>query len=190
MPITSPGMVTTAEIRSQFEAASREGELLVRQLDASQFNWKSSPERWSIGQCIDHLNTAGELVANNLESALNGRSPAWLAGLLAPFERAFVRTMRPGSSVKVPSPRTYRPASSNIDPADALERFGGLQQRMAALLIDYESRGNLNRVIRSPVTPLLWLSAAAWFEVTAVHQQRHLDQARRVLEDPHFPPSA
>jgi hypothetical protein len=189
MSISSPGMVTPASVRTQFKDASEECEVIVRQLDATSFNWKSSPKRWSVAQCIDHLNTSGELVAENLAAAIGGTSPKWLAKALGPLERAFVRSMKPGASMKVPSPGAYQPSSSDIDPVDALERFVNLQTRMASIIDEYEARDNLDRVVRSPATRLLWMSARSWFELTAVHQERHIAQAQRVIRDPHFPTS-
>lgn len=42
----------------QIEAAKREGAALLVGMTDAQFNWRPGPNRWSIGQCFDHLNVS------------------------------------------------------------------------------------------------------------------------------------
>jgi hypothetical protein len=42
----------------------------------------------------------------------------------------------------------------------------------------------------SPAAPLFFLTLGQCFGALAAHDRRHLWQARRVREDPHFPPGA
>ena len=42
----------------QIEAVKRDGQALVSGLSAAQFNWRPGPDRWSIAECLVHLNVA------------------------------------------------------------------------------------------------------------------------------------
>ena len=54
----------------QFEALKQEARVLVNGMSHEAFNWRPEPDRWSVGECLDHLNTLGTLLLPNLEDAI------------------------------------------------------------------------------------------------------------------------
>lgn len=175
--------------RSDYQAAAAEARERFGGLSEAQLAWRPEPGRWSIAECLDHLHVTGEEVLAQVEAAVargwergTTGSPPFRYGWLGPW---FVRANAP-SGRKVPTPRIFRPREGR-PPVGALDDFLALQEELAAAL-ERAAGLDLARVrARSPVTPLLRIGIGSWFEVIAVHQARHLAQARAVLEHPAFP---
>lgn len=175
--------------RRDYQAAADEACERFGWLSEAQLAWRPEPGRWSIAECLDHLHVTGEEVLAQVEAAI-GRgwargttgSPPFRYGWLGPW---FVRANAP-SGRRVPTPKVFRPREGR-PPVGALDDFLALQEELAAAL-ERANGLDLARVrARSPVTPLLRIGIGSWFEVIAVHQARHLAQARAVLEHPAFP---
>lgn len=175
-----------------FDELGTEAEELAQPLTPEQFNWTSEPERWSVGQCIDHLNTAGYQLLPRLERALRKGRERGLTGA-PPFRygiisRWFIRFNKPSSGFKMTTFKTYEPTTdSRLDKEETVERFVALQHKLAAKV--EEADGLDLRKIRapSPVSRWLRLSVGAWFEGTIAHERRHLQQARAVTQEANFP---
>lgn len=177
--------------RREYAAAAAEARELCAGLTEAQLAWQPEPGRWSIAECLDHLGVTGEKVLAQLGPAIERGwargttgSPPFRYGWLGPW---FVRANAP-SGRRVSAPRVFRPRTGR-PPVGALAAFLALQDDLAATL-ERASGLDLARVrARSPVTPLLRIGIGSWFEVIAVHQARHLAQARAVRRHPGFPSS-
>lgn len=175
--------------RRDYQAAADEACERFGWLSEAQLAWRPEPGRWSIAECLDHLHVTGEEVLAQVEAAVargwargTTGSPPFRYGWLGPW---FVRANAP-SGRRVPTPKVFRPREGR-PPVGALDDFLALQEELAAAL-ERANGLDLARVrARSPVTPLLRIGIGSWFEVIAVHQARHLAQARAVLEHPAFP---
>ena len=68
-------------------------------LDHSRFNWAPAPGRWSIGQCVEHLNITAERYIPVLQQAMNAaRAKRQLNQgpfALGFFERWFMQQLEP-----------------------------------------------------------------------------------------------
>lgn len=164
---------------------------LAAGLSYNQLSWTSSPDRWSIAQCLDHLAVTSRQFNTYFTAAIKqGREkwpvtsdvaykPSWVGGWL-------IKQVVPESARKVPAPKVFRPSQS---PAieGALEKY--LDQQREFLGFVCEAKGiDYNKVrLRSPVTPLMRYSLADAFVVTVVHGWRHLAQAKRVRDTAGFP---
>ncbi len=177
-------------IIEQAEKNSADARQLVAGLSDEQLNWSSSPDKWSMAQCLDHLATTTKQFEPYLSSAISRGREKWLVNDAVPYKPSLVggwlaRQVMPQTKRGFPAPKAFRPAQSNI--TGSLERF--LEQQAALLNFVRAANGvNYNKVrLRSPVTPLMRYSLADAFVVTVFHAQRHLGQARRMRETPGFP---
>lgn len=156
-------------------------------LSTDQLNWQPSQKEWSIGQCLDHLlktNTSySEAIEKKLAStpAKEGQHP-FKYGLIG---RYFINMMAPSPSFKVPSPPTIKPQRSQIDPG-IIERFLKQQDDLEKL-VRQASGHDLTTKVPSPLFRLLRLQLGEMFVVMMQHEQRHLNQAKRVMESESFP---
>lgn len=192
-PSTSaPPRALTPELearRRDYQAAAAEARELCAGLTAAQLAWRPEPGRWSVAECLDHLHVTGEEVLAQVEAAVERGwargttgSPPFRYGWLGPW---FVRANAP-SGRRVSTPRVFRPRAGR-PPVGALDDFLALQDELAAALERADGLDLARVRARSPVTPLLRIGIGSWFEVVAVHQQRHLAQARAVRGHPGFP---
>ncbi|MEM8557499.1 MAG: DinB family protein [Bacteroidota bacterium] len=164
-------------------------------LSAAQFNWKPSAKSWSVAECLVHLNRLAEMYAPALETklattSLPAGSPPFTYGWFARFT---VRSFGAGSTRKLTSPADFLPEAtgtddaSNLDPATVVGAFGALQDRLAAALDGAKGLDLSAAKMPSPAIKVLRLPLAAWFDMLAGHQARHLQQAQRVMASPGFP---
>ncbi len=174
---------------SEIEAGAAE---LTKELTEEQFNWKPKVNRWSIGQCIDHLNRVGYKLLPRLEKAIregrekgNTGEPPFRYGILS---RWFIRFNRPSSSLKIKTFKIYEPATSScLSKKKTMGRFNELQRKLR-MEVEKADGLDLRKIkVPSPVSSLLRLNLGAWFEATAAHERRHLQQARKIVQKASFP---
>ena len=182
--LESPDLLQTITVESQKN--SEQAQQLAANLSEEQLNWKPSPDRWSVAQCLEHLSAATKGFYPYFTTAIARGKEKWPVSGAVRYKPTLVggwlaRQLLPETTRKLPAPKIFRPEEGPVI-RDPLERF--LQQQQSFLKYINEARGlDYNKTrIRSPVTPLLRYSLADAFVITVVHSWRHLAQARRVLE--------
>ena len=159
-------------------------------LSAAQLNWKPSPERWSVGQCFDHLIKTNRTFFPDMERIAAGTHRASLWGRVSPlsgfFGRMILKSLDPEKGRKTKAPRVFRPASSDVS-ADVIEQFAAHQRELTALMRATAGRDLARTIVTSPVSPLATYSLLDAYRIVVAHERRHLRQARRVTKTPGFP---
>ena len=178
------------EYQSQFDAIKRDADDLLAGLTDAQFNWRAVPGRWSIAECLAHLNITGQMYLPIIDRGINeARSRQWFGrgpyrhGLLG---RLFIRYTEPPAKYKVKAPKLFAPLPEHLL-AVVAPAFASLQDQLLRRI--REANGiDLGRVrVTSPVSKLLKLSLGQCFAFIAAHERRHLWQARQVKNEYNFP---
>jgi hypothetical protein len=163
---------------------------LIDPLDSLQFNWRPGPDRWSVGQCLDHLNqTNGKLLPVLEQAIAEGRARKQTAAgpfRYGPFARWFRDSMKPDFKKPLKSPRIYRPEVSRLDIARVADEFDRSLEALAEIIVRADGLDLAGIKAASPVSRLLRIPLGIWFESVVVHDDRHLQQARRVTAEPGF----
>jgi len=177
----------------QYDAALAEAEALAAPLNTSQFNWRSEPAKWSVGQCLEHLTLSAGSYLPKLQAAIeDGRrrgltaSPPFRYGW---FESFFLRSLEPPPKLRVKAPKVFQPDINRpvLDPASTLASYKEVN-RAGRDLIEQAQGLDLRRIkVPSPVTSLLHWSIGIVFAIAPAHDRRHLWQARQVIANPAFP---
>jgi hypothetical protein len=159
-------------------------------LSAAQLNWKPSPEKWSIAQCIDHLNVYDRLYLIRFRRILiSGRKNLLSRDHYKPslLGNYFIRQVDPRqSSQTFTAPAVFQPGQSDV-PTGVLSEFTRLQHLLWEML-EKAKRYDLKRnKVPTPVTELVRLRIGDAFIVVVRHDQRHILQAQRVLDHENFP---
>ena len=159
-------------------------------LDVAQLNWKSAPERWSVGQCFDHLVTSNAAYFPIFESVINGqkKSRAIERFPLLPnlWGKLLIKSLDPKAPRKLKAPGRFQPSSSDIS-GSIIEDFVEHQTKVAESI---EAIGKLNPeriVITSPAASMVTYSLMDAFRIIVVHEKRHFQQAQRVTQEARFP---
>lgn len=165
-----------------------------RPLTDEQLNRRPSPGRWSVGQCLEHLNIVGghylPSIARRLRRAKDRSSrPAELVKF-GPIGRRFVEAMRLDASTKpLKTPQKFAPSGSRL-PRTVVEVFSRQIDELLSL-IEQAREVNANGVrIPNVIIPLVFLRLPDQLEFLVAHMQRHVAQAERVLASTVRPESA
>jgi len=158
-------------------------------LTPSQLNWKPSAERWSVAQCFDHLLTSNKGYLPIIDNVLAGykrtfwQSMPVLPGLMG---KLLVKSMDPASTRKVKAPKRFQPAQSDIS-GSIINDFINLQKQIVDKMKATEHLDLEKIVITSPVAGVVIYSLMDAYRLIVVHEQRHFQQAKRVVEETGFP---
>ncbi|HEV2708450.1 MAG TPA: DinB family protein [Pyrinomonadaceae bacterium] len=188
----APLVADLQEMERQFEALKREARELLEGIDDAQFNWRPEPGRWSMAECIAHLNVTGQSFLPALdrrirEAHAEGRrgAPPFRYTL---FGKLVVRSMEPPARFKFKAPKLFVPQPEHPRAA-AESAFMTLQDQLIARLRAADGL-DLGRVkVVSPASRLLKISLGQVFQLTAAHERRHLYQARQLKSHTAFPRS-
>ena len=179
--------LTLAEVRSALDDVARDARATFGALDPSQLNWRPDASRWSVAQCFEHLLTSNRFVLRAADEALEGRSPAFwrllpfLPGLMGP---ALIRSQAPGTTRKYKTPRKTQPTTSDIS-GDVIERFVEQNRDIVRWTSAFDDDKAARAIMVSPFIPLIAYSVLDACRLLVTHDQRHVEQARRVLASAH-----
>lgn len=160
-------------------------------LSGPQLNWKPAPRNWSVAQCLDHLITINRLYFPLLESLQAGaaKPTAWerfspFSGLLG---RMLITTLSPDNPKKTKTSPKAEPSASDIGEA-IVEHFAQHQAELIghirALPPDID---RTKTIVTSPLLSWVTYSLDDCLTILTVHEQRHVQQARRVTQTEGFP---
>lgn len=176
------------------EVERQTGEILglVGDLAPKAFGWRPEPDRWSIGEHVEHISlTDRPYLAAIDESVRRAREAGWSGA--GPYRggfvgRWFIRTMEP-------PPRRRMPTLKRLEPPTDLERepvlveLQAVQEATITSLRAAEGVDIGRAKIRSPFFRLLKLPVIQAFEVMLAHTRRHIWLMREVMDAPDFPGS-
>jgi hypothetical protein len=178
---------------AQFEAAIADAAALAGTLTESQLEWRPAPPRWSVADCLNHLNVTAEkylprleeMIARGVAEGRTGRGPFrhpfagnWFVRMLEPPPRRRLRV--PGVFAPVPG----RPAGS------LLPEFRRLRGTILQLLPGADGLDLAALKTSSPAARFFTLTLGQCFGALAAHDRRHLWQARQVVGHADFPKEA
>jgi hypothetical protein len=174
----------------QLDAIRRDGNAIASGLTDTQFNWQPGPGRWSIGQCLNHLNFGVTLVLPAFDRAIaEGRA----AGKMSPgpfrygwFSRMIIASMEPPPRWKMKTPMK-KSAGSTHRLGDVWPEFSRVRDQLAARVRQADGLDLAAIRTISPVNRLIRMPLGAYFHFILAHDRRHLWQARNVRGSPGFP---
>ncbi len=175
----------------QLEAIKAEGQTVIAGLTDAQFNWHPGRDRWSIADCLQHLNVGVTQTLPAFDRAIaEGRAKGQTSS--GPFKYGWFSRMVAGSMepppkfrmktaaiLRVPSTATYRAA-------DLLPEFLRMRDQLAERVRRAEGLDLARVRTISPINRLLRLPLGAYFQFILAHDRRHLWQARQVRNAPGF----
>ena len=159
-------------------------------LSDAQLNWKSQPEKWSIGQCLDHLIVANKSYFPSFEKLIYHRYKLSFLQKLNPFKKlmgpVMIKYLGPQPNKKFKSPKIFEPSASRIA-FTIVDDFLRHQEELKSYFRKLYQLDTKNLVIASPSSGFVMYTIADCMQLIAVHEQRHTNQAKTVLHHPNFP---
>lgn len=153
-------------------------------LPLETLDWKSSPDSWSILECLEHLNRYGDYyipeIENRIATSQHRSAENFKSGWLGDY---FAKTMLPREKLnKMKTFTSMNPVGSKQN-MDTLKTF--LNQQQAILnLLDKSKEVDLNKT-KTGISISKWikLRLGDTFRVVIYHNQRHMAQAERILKE-------
>lgn len=171
------------QYRRQFDEIVVSARELTAGLTESQFNWRPSPERWSIQECLGHLIITGQSTLKAVERAMErARSNHQTAAgpfRYGPVDRFFVRSLDTGSKRKFRAPRRLHPVHGQ--PVTAiLPTFLHIQSQFQHQIQAADGLDLARIKVDTLISRFYKMSLGMTFALVAAHERRHLQQAREV----------
>jgi hypothetical protein len=174
----------------QIQRIAGEAEQAFGSLSPTQLNWKPSPERWSVGQCFDHLIETNQSYFPIIDRVIAGqkKSNLWqkLPVLPGLWGKLLIKSLDPSSARKIKAPKKFQPAQSDIN-GSIIHDFVAHQATVAEKMQATQNLDLENIVITSPAASVVAYSLMDAYRIIEVHERRHFQQAQRVTEESGFP---
>ena len=192
MPPSGPIALTPEcdEFRKAFEEISTTGMALVAPLSDEQFTWRPAPDSWSVAQCIDHLNATAREYLPMLDE---GIASAIRRGMYTPGPFAYnwvgrlaVHVVKPTTRMRARAPKAFLPAEGRRR-EEIVAAFRAYQVQYVDRLRQASGLDLARARVTSPAARWIRIPLGSGFAMMIAHEQRHLAQARRVLEAQGFP---
>lgn len=165
---------------------------LIGRLTDDQFNWRPSPNQWSMAECFDHLNRTAAVYLPAIDAAI---ADATRRGVRAPgpfthtaLERMFARFNEPPPRLRARATKAITPAPQR-DVADVLRELMEWQHKIGERIVQSDGLDLRRARTRWPIVPVIRLGLGATFAIMLSHERRHIWQARQVRNDRAFPHS-
>lgn len=176
-------------IVAQLQAARGRLHALADRTSADRWARRADPNRWSVGECVVHLNLTSEAYLPLIRGVLGDASLPPHAGsyrrdafgfllgyLVGPVPKVMRRRMR------FATPASFVP-KGDAPKETTLAEFDRLQGELIVLARASEGKAIHRARITSPFDARATYSVYSAFTIIPRHQQRHIIQAEEVWDD-------
>jgi hypothetical protein len=170
-----------AEVIDLLEKSAAELETAIAGLTDAQWTFKPGPDRWSVGEVVEHIVLADGLLFDTAIASLEKGANAKWEGTLG--KTALIRKAIPDRSRKVDAPAAIKPQQATTRAA-LLVRFKEQRARALAYVRD------TNKPLKAHTAPNPFfgdLNAHQWLLYIPLHHIRHNKQIAEVKASPGFP---
>lgn len=179
-------LTTAHDLQTRLSAVLKTAKTEFATLSDDQLRWKPAPDRWSILECLQHLNLAERFYIRNIQHKVDqlGFLQANATDQVLESDwvgKAMLYAVDPQVKLKVPAPGMVRPRpAADLNPAEVMSQFIDLQTLLHSLL---------NKAVyldwnKDKVMTLFgnWLKIRLGdaFLMLVAHTERHIKQAMRV----------
>lgn len=154
-------------------------------LTVDVLNKKPNADTWSIAQVLEHIIIINESYYPVIENVRNGNYKVGYFGsgqfMTHFWFKTIYKSIHPDNKKKSKTQAIWQPASSNID-SEIVNHFVLHQNKFKMFLDGCSDLVENNTVIHSPAAKFITYTTGQAFEIITAHEQRHLIQAREVLQ--------
>lgn len=172
------------QIADEFHFATARLHALVRVVPIDRWPERRDPARWSVAECVAHLNLTGAAYVNILREAIDRGKGMAESPFTGRHRRDFMgwllwKTMPPPVRMKVKTTAAFIPQSTA--PVAELEaEFVRLQDRQLALLEEADGLPLGAIKVQSPFNEKVKYNLYSCLTILPPHQHRHLWQAEQI----------
>ena len=188
---TSPRM--SAQEHEQLRDLLHESETqylaLLAGVSDAQWSFKPAPDRWSVGECAEHILRSNEALYEAAKTAMSGeRNPEWQEKTQgkAALLMQVMPNRRPGGAGGATAPQEIRP-NGELSRVEIVKRFRDLHQEIENYIDEHKDRELKAYTTEHPFPIFNTLSAYDWLIYVPLHTVRHSRQMIEVMESDGYP---
>lgn len=172
------------ELTGQLNSIRARAQQLVSSLTSDQLTRRPDPAKWSIAECLAHLNLTAAVVQPKIAAAieLGRKAQMTSAGPFSPgpLGRLLIWIAEPPPKFRMRAPKKIAPAIAHGDPAQIMADFMNVQDRWEKLVRDCDGLDQNRIKVASLFAGMPQLRLAAPIPWMMAHQRRHLWQGEDV----------
>lgn len=174
------------DIEAEFLSAQDRLNALAQSVAAEHWRLRGDPARWSVGECVAHLNLTSRAYLPVLDDAatraraLGGAPPGRYRRDFAGW--ALWRSLGPPARFRFKTPPSFVPEGTR-DPRDLVAEFTELQTAQLGYLRASDGLPLASIKVASPFEARMHYNLFACFRIIPRHQHRHLWQAEQVWKN-------
>ena len=154
----------------------------VKGLSPAQWNFKASPDRWSIAECMEHIAAAEDFIRDNIANGVMKAPPA-PGRDVAKIDAAILENV-PERKTKIQAPDPLKPTNRFGSPQASIDHFVESRAKTEEFLKD--TPGLRDHAADSPTGTTKW-DGYEYILLIAAHSERHTNQIKEVKADPNYP---
>jgi hypothetical protein len=157
-------------------------------LSETQINWKPSEEKWSIGECIDHLTVTHKSYNSKIKQLkpLNKDSTKGSVQFKHTFSgRIILKYVDPNSTTRTKTFKVFEPSTRNIK-TNIIKSFCEEVEALISFAEQLQGIDLTKLKISSPVSKLLRMNIGDVLLINLYHDKRHLNQAEKIVKETNF----
>lgn len=176
--------MTADELAAQLNAIRTRARELVSGLTPDQLTRRPDPAKWSIAECLAHLNLTAAAVQPKIAAAIEQGRQANITGT-GPFSpgiigRLLIWVAEPPPKFKMRAPKYISPSVAHGDTAQVIADFGKFQDVWEKLIRDCGGLDQKRIKVSSVFPGMPSVRLAMTIPWLLAHQRRHLAQAEEV----------
>ncbi len=175
--------IAIPELHARLAATASAFEQLSSSLTNEQLYWRAQANSWSISEVMAHLYLTDSSYLRALDKKMAASPLGTGDGIVrtSPFGSVYYRYIKPGSWLKLPAPKIFRPKPDPISGKGIdFSTFHRHNQQLLERLLGYADKNLEQFTFPSPVTKLLRLNMGEALLILIAHHERHLVQAQKV----------
>lgn len=163
---------------------------LITGLTDEQWNFKQNEDRWSVGECAEHIVRSERALLESAQAAMaNGADPGWAKKTEGKTDliRNVMPNRNPGGAGGASAPQEIRP-TEKWTRAKAIQEYYKVRGEVRAFAetIAFEQPIK-SHIFEHPFPVFGDLSAYDWLIYVPLHTVRHSKQMIEVMEDSNYP---
>jgi hypothetical protein len=185
------GKLSDAEKTDMIEmldSSARDFLALIDGATEEQWKWKPNPERWSIGECAEHIVLSERLLYQTaLDALASPADPEWATKTAgkAEFLKQVMPNRNPGGAGGAQAPQEIRPVEG-LSRDEVVRRFNASRAEIRAFVEQLDAPAKQHVVVH-PFPVFGPLNAYDWLLYVPLHTVRHSRQIIEVQETAGYP---
>ncbi|REE00104.1 DinB family protein [Marinoscillum furvescens] len=154
-------------------------------LSEDQLNNKPSPQKWSIGEQLEHLMVSNTLYFPKLKAIAAGKhknpSAARFTYLPQFFGKSILKAVQPDNEKKLKTSRKFLPDQKHHT-LQLKDKFSRHQDELIELVKNTNHIDHKKAIITSPANRLIFYYLEDAIKIILAHERRHIHQAQQLLD--------